>query len=316
MPEVPIAELGDLRRQVQEALSSQTRLEPAKHTCEELLLVSRQLGSLTTQLKNAAGELASAQEAVMATLEATRRAAAPSTISDVDGDSEALRQRAREELASASKERTKAQEELRQAKAELADVMQLLDSGEDGNMLARWERAKQELLQQEQSSKLKLAAEKKRHQLELLKLQQRLPAEEYPREKNRDILTVEVMFLRNTVRNLSAKADTRLREARLSQSENGLRLEAQDTYMPQAKNGLKYAQVLPGQERDIKTSKVHVQAEKLEPVAQQFRELTAQLEAMRAAASPFANEQVNKLVLQLRAQAEELRAAEAELQLM
>jgi len=254
-----------------------------------------------------------------ATLEATRRAAAPSTnrmVSDVDGDSEALRQRAREEIASASKERTKAQEELRQAKAELADVMQLLDSGEEGNMLARWERAKQELREQEHSSKLKLAAEKKRHQLELLKLQQLMPAEEYPREKNRDILTVEVMFLRNSVRNLTAKADTRLRESRLSQSENGLRLEPQDINMPQAKNGLKYAQVLPGQERDIKTPKVHVQAEKLEPVAQQFRELTAQLEAMRAAASPFANEQVNELVLQLRAQAEELRAAEAELQLV
>lgn len=187
MPEAPIGELGDLRRQVQEALSSQARLERAKPTCEELLLVSRQLGSLRTQLKNAAGELASAQEFVMATLEATQRAAAPSTsrsmVSDVDGVSEALRQRAREELASASKERTKAQEELRQAKAELADVMQLLDSGENGNMLARLERAKQELSEQEHSSKLKLAAEKKRHQLELLKLQQMVPAEEYPREK-------------------------------------------------------------------------------------------------------------------------------------
>lgn len=247
----------------------------------------------------------------MATLEATRRAAAPSTrsmVSDVGGDSEGLRQRALEDLASASKERTKAQEGLRQAKAELADAMHLLDSGEDSNMLARLQQAQQELREQERAAELKLAAEKERHALEILKLEQRVV--EYPKEENRDILSVEVMFLRSRVKNMTVKTDTPLRETKFSQIKNG----PQDVNVPQAKNGLKCAQALPGQERDIKTPKVGVQAEKLEPVAQQFRELTTELEAMRAAASTFANQQLNDLVLMLRAQAEELRAAEAELQ--
>merc|ERR1712137_1359105 len=109
----------------------------------------------------------------------------------------------------------------------------------------------------------------------------------YPREKSRDALTEEVTFLRSRLRNLTLKADTCLRETRFSEP--------------------------PDSERDIKTSKVHVQSEQLEPVAQQLRELTTELEAMRAAASTFANEQVKDLVQQLRAQAEEFQTAEAEL---
>lgn len=270
----------ELRATLHDQAVALTRLKPGKHTCEELLLASRQLGSLQAQLGNAAEELASAQEAVTATLEATRQEAATSTRSMVSV----------EELASASKERTKAQEELHQAKVEMAEAMRLLDSGEDSNMLARLQMAKQELREQERCSELELEAERERHELEVLKLEQRVSAEEYPREKKRDALTEEVTFLRGRLRHLTLKADTRLRETRFSQVE------------------------VPDTERDIKTSKVHVQPDKLEPVAQQLRELTTEFEAMRAAASRFANEQVKDLVLQLRAQAEEFQTAEAELQ--